>query len=161
MKIWIDGDACPREIKEIIFKASIRTQIELVYVANSYHKVPKHRLFTTIVVDKTPDAADHYLTEKIQADDILITSDIPLAYEAIQKKANIINPRGFAYTEDNIRDKLATRDLLDELRGSGLVSGGPKPLNSKNKKDFAAILDRLLGHHKSLTKNSSKLDDKN
>lgn len=145
MRIWIDADACPNVIKEIIFKASARTQIHVVVVANAPIRIPINGLVSTIQVPRGFDMADDKITDSLMAGDIVITADIPLASAVITKGALALNPRGELYTEENINDRLATRDLLAELRDSGMMSGGgPKPLGLKEKQGFAAKLDALL-----------------
>ena len=147
MVIWIDGDSCPKDIKEVVYKAAIRTKTKLNYIANSYHKIPQNELFHFVLVDRSFDAADTHILENIQQKDIVITSDIPFAYEAVIKKAYVLNSRGEHYTEENIRDRLATRDLMEELRSGGMVSGGPRPLNTQDKTKFANALDKILQQH--------------
>ncbi len=148
MRIWIDADACPNVIKEIIFKASMRTQIPVVVVANAPIRIPINGLVSTIQVPRGFDMADEKITASLAMGDIVITADIPLASEVIQKGALALNPRGELYTEENINDRLATRDLLAELRDSGMMSGGgPKPLGLKEKQAFASKLDALLAAH--------------
>ena len=116
MIIWIDGDSCPKEIKEIVYKTAIRKNLKLNYIANSYHRIPQNQLFSLVIVDRSPDSADQHIIDNLDTGDIVITSDIPLAYEAVLKKASVISPRGEGFTESNIREKLATRDLMQELR---------------------------------------------
>lgn len=144
MIIWIDGDACPNEIKDIVYRASIKKQIKLNYIANSYQRIPKNSLFSLVIVERSPDAADQYILDNLKQGDIVITADIPLASEALKKGAPAINPKGIAYTESNIREKLAMRNLMEELRSAGTISGGPKPLDNKDKTNFANALDRLI-----------------
>lgn len=148
MRIWIDADACPNVIKEIIFKASLRTQIPVVLVANSQIKFPVNGLVSAIQVPRGFDMADEKILERIVAQDLVVTADIPLARAVIAKGAIAINPRGEQYTEENINERLATRDLLEELRDSGIIlGGGPKPLGPKNKQEFAKKLDAILTAH--------------
>lgn len=144
MIIWIDGDACPREVKELVFKQAIKTKTPLKYIANTYHRIPTNPLFDLVVVEKTPDSADEHIVSHLSEGDLLITQDIPLAYEAVLKKANVISTKGEVYTEANIRDRLSTRDLMEQLRSSGLVSGGPSGFSQKDKANFANAFDRLL-----------------
>ena len=145
MVIWIDGDACPREIKELVFKQAVRTKTPLKYIANSYHRIPLNPLFSLVIVDKSPDSADEHIVSHIVKGDVVITQDIPLAYEAVLKEAHVISTKGEAYTEANIRERLATRDLLQDLRSSGMVSGGPAAFSPRDKMNFANALDRFLG----------------
>ncbi|MBC61465.1 MAG: hypothetical protein CMP11_03330 [Zetaproteobacteria bacterium] len=144
MNIWIDGDACPKEIKEVVFRAAIRTRTNLKYIANSYQKIPKNELFQLILVDKSFDAADQHIIDHMKSGDLVITSDIPLAYDAVRKNAFVINPKGEKYTEENIREKKAMRDLFHELRSAGVISGGSKPLGQKEINLFANAFDRTL-----------------
>lgn len=147
MRIWIDADACPNVIKEIIFKASLRTQIHVVVVANSQIKIPMNGLVSTMQVPRGFDMADDHITDNLAADDLVITADIPLASAVIAKGAYALNPRGEFYTEENIAERLATRDLMEELRDSGMMTGGPKPLGTKDRQAFANKLDAFLSAH--------------
>lgn len=144
MVIWIDGDACPREITELVYKAALRTKTPLNFIANSYRKIPRNPLFRFVLVNRSPDAADDYIVENLERDDVVITSDIPLAYEALSKKAYVMNAKGEAFTENNIRERLSMRDLMTDLRSSGLVTGGPRAFSPKDKMNFANALDRVL-----------------
>lgn len=144
MKVWIDADACPVPVKEIVFRASERRRFPVTLVANQLQRVPKNILISQIQVAKTPDAADHYLIQEAQVTDMVITQDIPLAAELVAKGVHVINPRGEAYTEANIRERLAIRDLMDNLRGAGMVSGGPPTYGEKEKQIFSNSLDRWL-----------------
>ena len=149
MKIWIDADACPNVVKEILFRASQRTKTALTLVANQYIAKPKSPLIDAIQVKQGFDEADNYIVDHLEPDDIVITADIPLASDAIDKGAMVINPRGELYTEDNIKQRLSTRDLMEELRSTGEVSGGPAAYNQKDGQNFANCLDRLLAQKKS------------
>ena len=149
MSIWIDGDSCPKEIKEIVYKAAIKQNVPLNYIANSFHKIPRRENFKLIIVDRSFDAADQHIIDNISSQDLVITQDIPLAYEAVLRKAFVISPRGQQYTDDNIREKLAMRDLMDNLRSVGNPLGGPKPLNQKHISQFANALDKILNSRKS------------
>lgn len=132
MKIWIDADACPNVVKEILFRASQRTKTSLTLVANQYIPKPKSPLITAIQVKQGFDEADNYIVEHLDPNDIVITADIPLASDAIDKGAVVINPRGELYTEENIKQRLSTRDLMEELRSCGEVSGGPSAYSQKD-----------------------------
>ncbi len=147
MRIWIDADACPNVIKEIIFKASERMRIQVVVVANTAIKIPLNGLVSTIQVPRGFDMADEHITNQLNANDLVITADIPLASAVIAKGAFALNPRGEMYTEENINERLATRDLLQELRDCGMVTGGPKPLGEKERLAFANKLDAFLTFH--------------
>lgn len=150
MKIWIDADACPNVIKEIIFRASERTRTPVVVVANMPVKIPLNGLVSTMQVPRGFDMADEHILQELSAGDLVITADIPFADAAIDKHAMAINPRGELYTKENIKDRLATRDLMAELRDAGMVvSGGPKPLALKDRQSFANKLDAILARKKS------------
>ena len=144
MKIWIDADACPVPVKEIIYRASEKRGLAVCLVANQTQRVPRSGLITQVQVPKTPDAADHYIIQEAHSDDMVVTADVPLAAELVAKKVHVINPRGEAYTEANVRERLNMRDAMDELRGAGMISGGPPTYNEKDKQSFANALDRWL-----------------
>ena len=144
MKIWIDADACPVAIKEILFRAAERTGILLTLVANQRIDVPRSRLIKSIQVASGFDAADNEIVKRITPGDLVITSDIPLAAEIIEKQAIALSPRGELYTADNIKNRLTMRDFMDSLRSSGIDTGGPPPLNQGDRKAFADQLDRIL-----------------
>ncbi len=144
MKIWIDADACPVAIKEILFRAAERTGIHLTLVANQRIDVPRSRLIKSIQVASGYDAADNEIVKRINPGDLVITSDIPLAAEIIEKQAIALSPRGELYTADNIKNRLTMRDFMDSLRSSGIDTGGPPPLNQGDRKAFADQLDKLL-----------------
>jgi uncharacterized protein YaiI (UPF0178 family) len=144
MRIWIDADACPNVIKEIIFRASLRTKTPVVVVANRPIRVPLNGLVSTIQVPFGFDMADGQIIQDMVAGDLVITADIPLADAAISKGGIAIDPRGDLYNPENIKDRLASRNLMAELRDSGLISGGPKALGLKERQAFANKLDMLL-----------------
>jgi len=144
MKIWIDADACPVVIKDILFRAAERTGIHLTLVANQPVTVPRSRLIKSIQVASGYDAADNEIVKRINPGDLVITSDIPLAAEIIEKQAIALSPRGELYTADNIKNRLTMRDFMDSLRSSGIDTGGPPPLNQGDRKTFADQLDRIL-----------------
>ncbi len=144
MSIWIDGDACPKAIKEIIFKAVRRTQIKCLLVANKLVDVPLSPLIKRIVVEKGFDKADDIISDAVTVGDIVITSDLPLAENCLMKQAKVISPRGELFNINTIKQKLAMRDFNEVMRGSGLHSAGAKPLNAKDINLFANQLDRLL-----------------
>lgn len=143
-KIWIDADACPIAVKEIVFKASARTKTEVIMVANSMMRTAKSPLVKLIVVDKGADVADAYIEEHCTPDDLIITADIPLADLIVKKGAAAINPRGRVYTEASIKEALSMRNFVEDLRSSGMVSGGPPPINQKDVQAFANGFDRVL-----------------
>lgn len=147
MKIWIDSDACPKAAKELVFKASFRLSIPACLVANSYMQVPRDSLITSIQVEKGDDVADLYIVEHLEAGDIVITADIPLASLAIEKEAIVINPRGELYTLENIEERLSVRDFMSDLRDNGVQTGGPAPYGDKDKQKFANTLNQLLSKY--------------
>lgn len=146
--IWIDGDGAPKACKEIAFKASGRTGVQLVLVANSAQSVPRMPTVRFVQVGGGLDVADDYIAEQCQDGDLVITSDIPLAARIIEVGGTVIQFRGEALTEANVRQRLIMRDFMDELRGSGVMTGGPPPYGSKDKQQFANALDRWLVGHK-------------
>ncbi len=144
MKVWIDADACPKMVKEIIFKASARLKVNVCLVANSYMQIPSSPYISLIQVDKGADVADFYIVEHLESNDLVITADIPLASAVVEKNATAINPRGEIYTEENISERLSMRNFMQELRDSGIDTGGPPPLNAKDKEKFANAFDRIM-----------------
>ena len=147
MKIWVDADACPVVIKEILFKAAERTGIQLTLVANQTIRVPPSRFISAIQVASGFDVADNEIVKRLEAGDLVITGDIPLAADVIEKGGHALNPRGERYTADNIKARLNIRDFLDTLRGSGIDTGGPPALNQGDRKAFADHLDRILAQN--------------
>lgn len=144
MKIWVDADACPAVIKDILFKAAARTGLQLTLVANHALSVPPSRNISFLRVSKGFDVADNEIVKRLDAGDLLITGDIPLAAEAIEKGAYALNPRGESYTTENIRSLLNMRDFMDTLRSSGIQTGGPSTMSQNDRKNFANELDKLL-----------------
>ena len=144
MRIWVDADACPGVIKEILFRAAERTSTLTTLVANQPLRTPPSRYIKTIQVAPGFDVADNHIVQQAEPGDLVITADIPLAAEVIEKGANALNPRGELYSESTIRQKLTMRDLMDELRGSGVMTGGPPPLSQTDRRKFANELDRFL-----------------
>lgn len=144
MKIWIDADACPREAKELVFKAAGRLNIQVVMVANSYMNFPTTPLIQFVHVDQGADVADQYIADHAQAVDLVITADIPLAAKIVALGAKAMNPRGEVYDEDNISERLSMRDFMSELRDGGLVTGGPAPYNTNDRQLFANNLNAIL-----------------
>jgi uncharacterized protein YaiI (UPF0178 family) len=144
MKIWVDADACPNVIKNILFKAAERTQIHCILVANQKIQTPPSSFISSRQVSQGFDVADDYIVQNIDAGDLAITADIPLAAEIIDKDATAINPRGEIYTKENIKQRLAMRDFMDQMRGSGIQSGGPAAFNQQDRMAFANSLDKLL-----------------
>lgn len=144
MRIFVDADAFPSCLKEILFRAVERLEIHLIMVANSFVRLPESKYLSNVHVNSGPDVADDYIAEKIQKGDLLITADIPLAYRVVIKGAYAINPRGELYDETNINHKLAMRDLMDDLRNEGLMTGGPPPFKPKDRQAFANALTKFL-----------------
>jgi uncharacterized protein YaiI (UPF0178 family) len=144
MKIWIDADGCPGVIKQLIFRASERLNIPVCLVANRVLRVPSSPLITTVHVAQGFDKADSYIVQEVAPDDLVITADLPLAADIVAQGAMAINPRGEVYTEENIGERLAVRNLMQELRSSGLIRGGPAQLGAADRQKFAAALDKLL-----------------
>jgi len=147
MKIWVDADACPVVIKEILFRAAERTQIHTTLVANQFIKTPPSRYINMLQVTAGFDVADNEIVKRVDAGDLVITSDIPLAAEVIEKGGYALSPRGELYTEENIRARLNMRDFMDTLRSSGINTGGPPALNHSDRMAFANHLDRFLAKH--------------
>lgn len=151
MIIWLDADGCPNEVKECVFKAAIRTNTKVVLVADRWFRIPGHLLFELIVVAQGFNAADEYIVEHATSHDIAITDDIPLAHSLVLKEVTTISRRGQVFDRSNIGDRLATRDLMEGLRSSGMITGGPKPYGNNEKRKFAETFDRLLVKLKSQT----------
>ena len=144
MRIWVDADACPVVIKEILYRAAKRTGTETTLVANQPLSVPPSPLIKTVQVAAGFDVADNEIVRRAEAGDLVITADIPLAAEIIEKGALALNPRGELYTTENIKARLNMRDFMDTLRGSGIQTGGPKEMSQSDRQAFANALDRLL-----------------
>jgi uncharacterized protein YaiI (UPF0178 family) len=144
VKIWVDADACPVVIKEILFKAAVRTGIELTLVANQTISVPKSANITFVRVGSGFDVADNEIVKRLEKGDLVITGDIPLAAEVIEKGGHALNPRGDLYTENNIKARLTMRNFMDTLRSSGIDTGGPPTFNKTDRKSFADQLDKFL-----------------
>jgi uncharacterized protein YaiI (UPF0178 family) len=143
-QIWVDADACPKVIKEILFRAADRMSLTVILVANQPIQVPRSRHIRSIQVPAGFDVADNYIVQQLETGDLVITADIPLAAEVIAKGGLALNPRGELYTEDNIRQRLNMRDFMDTLRSSGVDTGGPASFNQADRQAFANQLDRLL-----------------
>lgn len=144
MHIWVDADACPKVIKEILFRAAERTGISVTLVANQPLKVPPSPHIRSLVVPAGFDVADNEIVLRAAPGDLVITADLPLAAEVIEKGARALNPRGELYSPDTIRQKLTLRDFMDTLRSSGIQTGGPATLSQADRQAFANALDRLL-----------------
>ncbi len=143
-QIWIDADACPKVIKEILFRAADRVGVSLTLVANQSLQVPRSRHIRSVKVAAGFDVADNYIVQQAKAGELVITADIPLAAEVIAKGCQALNPRGDLYTEENIRQRLNMRDFMDTLRSSGVDTGGPASFSQADRRAFANQLDRLL-----------------
>ena len=148
MQIWVDADACPRVIKEILFRAAERKQVQLTMVANQPLQLPASPWIGMLVVAAGFDVADDAIVARLQTGDLVVTADIPLAAAAIRKGGHALNPRGEFYTPDHIQERLAVRNMLDELRGSGVEVGGPAAFSLADRQAFANQLDRFLAQHK-------------
>ncbi len=148
MQIWVDADACPTVIKAILYRAAERVQVPMTLVANQALRVPASRCIKSVQVASGFDVADSHIVQHMQSGDLVITADIPLASEAIAKGGHALNPRGMFYTADNIKERLVMRDLMDQLRGSGIQSGGPSALSQADRQAFANQLDRFLQQNK-------------
>ncbi|MBE0502414.1 MAG: YaiI/YqxD family protein [Desulfuromonadales bacterium] len=147
MKIWVDADACPRVIKEILYRAADRKKVQITLVANQPLRTPPSPYIDSLVVGAGFDVADEKIVELINSGDLVITADIPLAAAAIAKEGFALNPRGQFYTADNIAERLAVRNMLDELRGAGVETGGPAAIGPNDKQTFANQLDRFLARN--------------
>jgi uncharacterized protein YaiI (UPF0178 family) len=144
MHIWVDADACPGVIKDILFRAAERLQVPMTLIANKALRIPLSQFIRMFQVPRGFDVADDEITKRVAAGDLVITADIPLASAVITRGAHALNPRGEFYTPDNISERLALRDYLSELRDSGVQTGGPAPLDHTDRKRFADQLDRFL-----------------
>lgn len=149
MKIWVDADACPVVIKEILFRAAERTQTPTILVANHAMRIPPSKFISRVQVSSGFDVADDEIVKRVEKGDLVITGDIPLASEVIDNGGQALNPRGELYTPENIRSLLNVRDFMDTMRSSGVeMSGGPPPLSLTDRQNFANNLDRILAKKK-------------
>jgi len=144
MQIWVDADACPVVIKEILFRAAERTGVRMTLVANKPLRLPSAANLRFLQVPPGFDAADKRIVELMEPDDLVVTADVPLAAAAIDKGGIALNPRGELYTKENVRERLSVRNFLDELRGSGVNTGGPPALSQRERQLFASRLDTWL-----------------
>ena len=142
--IWVDADACPVVIRDILFRAAVRKQVPLVLVANQLIKTPPNKLISCVQVAAGFDVADNEIVRRVSPSDLVITSDIPLAAEVIEKGGQALSPRGELFTTESIGERLNIRDFMDTMRASGIQSGGPPPLNQADRQQFANHLDRIL-----------------
>ena len=148
MVVWVDADACPAQIKEILFRAAERVQVQTILVANHALRVPKSRFIQAKQVESGFDVADARIVAALTAGDLVITADVPLAAQVVAAKAFALNPRGALYTPDNVQDHLARRNFMDALRSSGEPTRGPAPLNKTDIQAFANELDRFLTRYR-------------
>ncbi|HWL29183.1 MAG TPA: YaiI/YqxD family protein [Burkholderiaceae bacterium] len=148
MNIWVDADACPAVIKDILYRAALRSKRPLTLVANQMLRTPPSPLIRAVQVPRGFDVADDYIVEHTSAGDLVITADTPLASEVLRKGAQVISPRGEQYTVDSINERLAMRDMMEELRSAGVDTGGPAALSQADRRAFANVLDKLL--HKAM-----------
>jgi uncharacterized protein YaiI (UPF0178 family) len=145
VRIWIDADATPREVKELVFRAAKRLEVPTVLVANQrLHVAPGNDLVTAVRVEGGPDVADRYIAEHAEAGDLVVTQDIPLAALLVPMRVAVLDPRGDEHTADTIGERLSMRDFSDQLRMGGTVTGGPPPFDARARQAFAAALDRVL-----------------
>lgn len=144
MKIWVDADACPVAVKEILFRAVKRTGVSMTLVANHFMQIPRSPLIDFVQVGSGFDVADNEIVKRLAAGDLVITADIPLADEVIGRGAWALNPRGDFYTQENIKARLSMRDFMDSLRSSGIPTGGPSAFSNKDSQAFANQLDKFL-----------------
>lgn len=142
--LWIDADACPKTVREVVYRAAHRLNFKVVVVSNSYLTIPQSPLIRAIQVDQGSDVADDYVVENSTAGDIVITSDIPLAARVVEKGSIAIDHRGEEYTEENVRERLSVRDFMKDIRDSGVITGGPAPYGPKDLEHFTNALNRLL-----------------
>lgn len=144
MKIWVDADACPKPIKEMLFRAAGRTKTEVIFVANQWLRLPDSAFIRLIQVEQGPDIADDKIVQECAAGDLVITADIPLAVRVVQKGALGLNPRGMVYDENNIGEISDVRDFMDTLRNDGIQTGGPKNFTARDGEKFANTLDKMI-----------------
>jgi hypothetical protein len=144
MQIWVDADACPGVIKELLFRAANRTNTKVTLVANQSMRIPRSEFIDSVLVPAGMNVADQRIVELVELGDLVITADIPLAAEVVAKGGQALNPRGELYTDANVGKRLADRNLLDELRGGGEITGGPANFSAKDRQAFANQLDRWL-----------------
>jgi len=148
VKIYVDADACPTVIKDILYRVSQRTGLEMILVANQPLSIPRIPTVRSIQVSQGFDVADNHIVELVEDDDLVITADIPLASDVIDKGGKALNPRGELYTKGNIKARLNMRDFMDSMRNSGVqVGGGPPPLSKRDRMEFANALDKYIAGH--------------
>lgn len=150
MKIWVDADACPVVIKEILYKAAERTKLKLLLVANRKIRVPKSQYIESQIVPSGLDVADNEIVKNVESGDLVVTSDIPLAARIVEKGATGLNPRGEIYTTENINERRSARDFMDILRSSGIETGGPSAISKRDRQLFANSLDQIIYKNRKL-----------
>jgi uncharacterized protein YaiI (UPF0178 family) len=148
MRIWVDADACPVEIKELLYRTAERLKLKVTLVANQSMRVLRSEYIETLLVPDGANVADRRIVELAMPGDLVVTADVPLAADLVAKEVAVIDPRGNLYTEANISERLALRNMLDQLRGSGYVGGGPNTFGPKDRQAFANQLDRWLARNK-------------
>ena len=148
MQIWVDADACPNVIKEVLFRAADRTATTVTLVANQTIRTPPSKYLRTLRVEAGFDVAYNEIVKRVEPGDLVVTSDIPLAAEVIEKGGVALNPRGERYTTETIRERLNIRDFMDTMRASGVQTGGPAALNQRDRQQFANELDKWLQQRK-------------
>lgn len=148
MQIWVDADACPGEIKDLLYRAAKRRKILVTLVANQPQRIPSSPFISSVRVPGGTNVADRHIVEQVAAGDLVITADIPLAAAVVAKGGQALDPRGQLYTDANVGERLAARNLLDGLRGEGLIMGGPANFNARHRQAFANQLDRWLAKAK-------------
>ncbi len=144
MRIWVDADACPQVIKEILYRAADRVQVLTTLVANSALRIPPSDFIRTVRVSQGSDVADHRIVQEVEPGDLVVTADMPLAAAVIARGAHALDPRGELYSEDNVRERLAIRNLMQDLRATGTLIDGPAPFGPRERRLFADHLDHLL-----------------
>lgn len=144
MRIWVDADACPVVIKEILYRAAERARVPLTLVANRLLSVPRSPFIAALQVSRGFDVADHEIAARLAPGDLVVTGDVPLAADVIARGGQALNPRGERYTADNIEERLSTRDFLEKLRETGVQTGGPAPIGPADRQRFANQLDAIL-----------------
>jgi uncharacterized protein YaiI (UPF0178 family) len=148
MQIWVDADACPGAIKELLFRAAQRRKIKVTLVANQSMRIPRSEFIDTVLVPSGMNIADRRIVELLAPGDLVITADIPLAADVVAKGGQALDPRGELYTETNVGERLAVRNIFDGLRGEGKIMGGPSNFNARDRQAFANQLDRWLAKAK-------------
>lgn len=146
--IWVDADACPHTVRDILLRAAERTGVSITFVANQPIRLPAGLSVKAVQVPAGFDVADHYIAQRVTADDLVVTQDIPLAAEVVKAGAAAVSPRGQRHTRESIGQRLAIRDLMSDLRDAGMVRGGPPPLNNADRQNFANELDKWLAQRR-------------